>query len=84
MKCQQAAEVITCSVDKPLSALQKLNLGIHTLFCGPCRRFQRQVNQLHASSEEALSEEATPTHIKLPVEARDRIKSRLDATAQSE
>ena len=39
MICRQAAEAISRALDEPLSPLERLDLGVHTLFCGPCRRF---------------------------------------------
>jgi hypothetical protein len=46
--CRRATEVVTQSLDAPLGLRARVGLGVHTLFCSPCRRFQRQMARLHA------------------------------------
>ena len=76
MICRQAAEVVSRSLDAPLSAVERLDLGFHTLFCGPCRRFREQLTRLHAESAAAADE--PPAGAGLPAAARERIATALD------
>jgi hypothetical protein len=78
MTCQQAAEAISVSADGPLSTSTRVGLGIHTLFCGPCRRFRRQVLRLNAACVEVFREESEPALSGLTPEARARIAAVLD------
>lgn len=78
MTCQQAAEVISQSVDGRLSTSTRLGLGVHTLFCGPCRRFRQQLFRLNEMCIQVLSEENEPALSGLPCEARARIVATLD------
>ena len=74
MICRHAAEAISRSLDAPLSAVERLDLGVHTLFCGPCRRFREQLTRLHtecASAEPPAGADLTPA-------ARERIAAALD------
>jgi hypothetical protein len=48
MICRRAVQTISQSLDTRLSLGERLNLGLHTLLCGPCRRFQKQLMQIHA------------------------------------
>jgi hypothetical protein len=49
MICRTAVELICRSADAPLSAGERFGLGVHTLFCGPCRRFRSQIQRLDAA-----------------------------------
>lgn len=78
MICRQAAEAISRAIDEPLSPLERLDLGVHTLFCGPCRRFRNQLTRLHAECATAVSEEAPPDAPTLSDAARERIAAALE------
>ena len=79
MTCQQAAEAISGSVDAPLPASSRLGLGIHTFFCGPCRRYQRQMARLQVACRAVVQDETdSTTTAKLSAEARERIASALE------
>jgi hypothetical protein len=78
MRCERAAEVISWSVDTPLSAGERVGLGVHTLLCGACRRYRRQLLRLHTACATALWEGVTATEGGLSAEARVRIAAALD------
>jgi len=78
MTCKQAAEVISRSLDVPLSTSARVGLGVHTLFCGPCRRFRRQLFLLHAACGDVRHEDAETTSGGLSIEARARIMTGLE------
>jgi hypothetical protein len=48
MICRTAAELVCRSPDAPLSTAERAGLGVHVLFCSPCRRFRRQARHLEA------------------------------------
>ena len=78
MTCQQAAEVITHSVDARLSVSERFGLGVHTLFCGPCRRFRLQILRLHLACQHVLDEDVSTGEGELSGEARGRIAAALE------
>jgi hypothetical protein len=78
MTCRQAAEVISRSMDTSPSTPERLGLAVHTLFCGPCRRFRRQVFGLHAACGQAVGEDAGAVGVELSAEARARIAEALE------
>ncbi len=79
MTCQQAVEAISRSVDAPLSASGRVGLGVHTFFCGPCRRFKRQMARLQIACKAVVQDEAdSPATAELSAEARERIATALE------
>jgi hypothetical protein len=52
MTCRRAAELISEDLDTNLPPHQRAGLGFHTLLCGACRRYRRQLGAV----EEAVAE----------------------------
>jgi hypothetical protein len=75
MICRTAVELICRSLDAALSAPERVGLGVHTLFCGPCRRFRGQVRRLNDACEAAG--EDPPGEETLSEAARERILAAL-------
>ena len=78
MICRDAAEAISRSLDSPLSRVTRLSLRVHTLFCGPCRRFHKQLLQLHAECASAKAGETSASAPSLSQEARERIAAAIE------
>ena len=76
MICRTAVELICRSVDARMSAGERVGLGVHTLFCGPCRRFRRQMGRLDAACMAAALEDP-PGGDTLSAAARERIVAAL-------
>jgi hypothetical protein len=72
LTCRRMTRWISDALDRPLSWLQWLGLGIHLLGCPPCRRFRRAVRWLHRALPGAPSDE------RLSPQARDRIRRALE------
>ncbi len=73
--CRHATRLISDALDRSLSWLERLGLGIHLLGCRPCRRFRRAVRWLHG----VLA--APPADVRLPADARERIQRALGRAA---
>jgi hypothetical protein len=75
--CRRAVEVVTEALDGPLPLGERIGLGVHTLFCSPCRRFRRQMTRVHTALERAAEGGEGPAADGLSDEARARIEARL-------
>ena len=73
--CRHATRLISDNLDRSLSWFERLGLGIHLLGCRPCRRFRRAVRWLHRLLA------APPADVRLPADARDRIRRALERAA---
>ena len=78
MNCEQATQAISRSVDSRLPLHLRAGLGVHTLFCGPCRRFRRQLFRLDDACRQGIAGEVPLAEVRLSTEARQRIETALD------
>ena len=80
MSCRSAVEIISRSLDAPLSKGERIGLGVHTFYCSPCRRFRRQLLRLDASCESIAAEFMPPAEAGLTAEALDRNAAEIERT----
>jgi hypothetical protein len=73
--CRQATRWISDGLDRPLSWARRVRLALHLLACGSCRRFRRAVRWLHRLLA------SPPADVRLPAEARQRIRRALERAA---
>lgn len=78
MSCKKAAELISLSLETPLTLGQRISLGFHVGICGMCRRFRRQ-SRLIQEIGQRIGKEFPAEN--LSNEARERIRRAIvDAT----
>jgi hypothetical protein len=80
--CREASRLQSLALDRPLSWRQRTGLRIHLVLCKWCRRYGKQLRFLRSSSQEAAQHESVLPAQTLRVEARERIKQRLNAQKQ--
>ena len=51
LNCKQATQLLSEKLDRPLSAKEKMRLGMHTSLCPPCRHFGKQMQALRFMSK---------------------------------
>jgi hypothetical protein len=79
LRCEEASVLTSRELDEPLGLAERLAVRSHTLVCGSCRRFRRQVQFLRAAliRRDAAALEDGPGPDTLSPEARVRIKRAL-------
>ncbi|NNF42738.1 MAG: zf-HC2 domain-containing protein [Phycisphaerales bacterium] len=81
MSCRRATQLISESMDRPLTRRERVALRVHIVICGSCRRYRRQLARLRTALERlaATSEMATAEGAPavLSPEARTRIRDAL-------
>jgi hypothetical protein len=83
MRCRRVAELLSGELDTGLPLHQRVGLGFHTLLCGACRRYRRQLGAVEEAGEEFFaSDEAGSSDTILPRSSKERLRavinSRLD------
>ena len=76
--CREASLLATLAYERPLSLRERLRLGIHRLFCAPCRLYKRQLVLLRARLGR-LGPQVGDDDARLDTSARERIRERLRA-----
>ncbi len=84
--CKRATELISLSLDRPLGAIERLEMHTHLLPCGMCRRARKQLVLIEKSIRAALLRNAVaaPSNDgdhQLSAEATRRIKQGLSMSS---
>ncbi len=80
MSCERASQLISKSMDCPLTRRERLSLRIHLVLCGACRALRRQLQAIRLAarrSEQALEQAAQSAGEVLSAESRERIAQTL-------
>jgi hypothetical protein len=77
--CSRATRLISDGLDRSLSLTERLSLTIHLAGCPPCRRFRRAARWLHTVLVSPPDDD-----IRLPADARDRIRRALEQATDNE
>ena len=81
MTCRQAAELISRELDTSLPLSRRVGLGFHTLMCGACRRFRRQLGVLDETVANAI---AAPSAATIPTDSKDNLRAEIAARLSEE
>ena len=46
LKCEQSTRIVSASLDRDLSAVERWAIRLHCISCWSCRRFGKQIRQL--------------------------------------
>lgn len=80
LPCQGMTQLASESLDRDLGRLERIALRAHLLYCGPCRRFVRQIKILRRAlgrlAARLESDDSLPGPA-LPDDVRERIKRTL-------
>jgi len=87
-RCEEATRLVSESLDRDLSRVERTALVLHRMVCRPCRRFMKQMNDLHRafrsmpkSMRKKLSQSVV---VRLAPERRERIKRMLAEASRLE
>lgn len=73
-KCREVAERLSRELDRPDPRGRSMALRLHLLMCNQCRRYDQQLQWLHANLRQALTDAGNS---QLSPAAYDRIRARL-------
>lgn len=77
LTCRQASQLVSESLDRPLTLSERLRVRLHLFVCTACERFVRQLKLLSNAWRSARGGESPAPVAKLDDSARDRIRERL-------
>jgi hypothetical protein len=82
LTCKQASQLISQSLDHPLSWPQKVKLRLHLLMCTPCTRFKQQLNVLRVALRRIRNATENDQNMQLPLDVKDRILRTIESDQQ--
>lgn len=81
LTCQQASELVSQSLDQPLSLKNRFKLKFHLMICSACHRFNRQMGQLRSAILGFVKITEEDESIKLSPEAKAKISQKISSDA---
>jgi hypothetical protein len=79
LTCKQASQIISQSLDNPLSRSVRLKLKFHLFICNTCTRFNQQLHLIKTAVKLMKLETENDDTIQLTVEAKTRINQAIDS-----
>lgn len=82
LTCKQASQLVSQSLDRPLSWSERVQLRFHLFICNACNRFKQQLNQLRIVIQQLKDETVNDQTIQLPAEAKAKILYAIESDKQ--
>jgi hypothetical protein len=84
LDCKQASQIISQSLDRPLTMRERFALKLHILICRYCKQFSQQIQTIRVALKLSASKIENDDTIKMPAATKKRITDQIAAnTAQS-
>jgi hypothetical protein len=84
LTCKQASQLISQSLDHPLSWYELMQLRLHLMMCGACNRFKKQLNILLIGLRKIRTNIENNSATQLPLDAKTRIVEKLKSNQHSQ
>lgn len=79
LTCKQASQIISQSLDNPLSWSDRVKLKFHLFICDACTRFSQQLRLIKDAVLRIKFETENDTSIQLSLDAKARIKQAIES-----
>jgi len=79
LTCKQASQIISQSLDNPLSRSDRMKLKFHLFICGACARFNQQLRIIKNAIHRMKLDTENDTSVQLTVDAKNRINQTIDS-----
>jgi hypothetical protein len=80
LSCKQASQLISQSLDKPLTLRERFALKLHLCICKYCKWFSQQVQILRTAVKQMADAIENDDTILMPSAAKERITKLVEAT----
>ena len=79
LSCKKASQIISQSLDRPLTMRERFAMKLHLIICKYCKRFSQQVQTLHVAIKTMVSSIESNNSIEMPSLAKKRIADLVEA-----
>ncbi len=80
LSCKNASQLISKSLDGPLTIQERFALKLHLLICKYCKRFSQQLQTLRVALKLATSTIENDDTIKMPSETKNRLMQSIESS----
>ena len=80
LSCKQASQLISQSLEQPLTMRERFGLKLHLFICKYCRRFSQQLQAISIALKLAARAIENDDTIKLPSEAKHRLLQAIESS----
>ena len=79
LSCKQASQLISQSLDRPLTMRERFALKLHLFVCKYCKRFGQQVQTLRVAIKTVVNSIESNNNILMSAAAKKRIADMVEA-----
>jgi Putative zinc-finger len=79
LDCKQASQLISQSLDRPLTIWERFALKLHLLICEYCKQFSQHLQTLRVALKQMTSSIENDNTIEMPTAAKNRIAALVEA-----
>ena len=79
LTCKQASQIISQSLDNPLSRSDRMKLKFHLFICNACTRFNQQLRLIKDAVQRIKFDTENDTSIQLSLDAKVRINQAVES-----
>lgn len=77
LDCKQTSQLISQSLDRPLTLRERFALKWHLIICVYCRQFSQHLITMRVAIKAMVSTIENNDNIKIPVDAKARISEKM-------
>jgi Putative zinc-finger len=82
LDCKQSSQLISQSLDRPLTLRERFSLKLHLLMCKYCQRFSQHLQTLRVAVNAVVDNIENNDSIKMPSSAKNRITELVESHRQ--
>lgn len=79
LSCKQASQIISQSLDRPLTMRERFALKLHLLICKYCKRFSQQIQTLRVAMNQMINSIENDNTTEMPSTVKERIANTVEA-----
>lgn len=80
LNCKEASQIISQSLDRPLSFSERLQLKLHLMMCDACRQFKRQLFALQQHIKKMIGQIENDEKIQLSEKMKAEILEKINSS----
>jgi hypothetical protein len=79
LDCKQASQLISQSLDSPLTLRERIALQLHLIICKYCKKFSQHLQSMRLAIKKMTTSIENDDKIEIPAAAKNRITSLINA-----